>query len=245
MLDDLALFTERKASDQVRFRHRPPLHAHHDRLAVDHVPVEAGLGMVPDRVGAVVGHVEVEEPVPVNVRQGQRHRAFAAIEHLPGRGKLSLAVIEKDVGPASDGIDDQVEIPIAVDVHQGRSGRVEVRTGHTGLGGHIFEFPVAQVAIEDVVVVQPAKVEVHQAVAVHVPGRHTAPVQINLVGQVAFRCEMIGEPNAGDGGGHRNKSGVPGRGHRQRGASISRTALPFGSPKQNAGKEEKAGKRRT
>ena len=135
-------------------------------------------GLVANRPGAIVGHVQVQVPIAINVGQGQRSAAPLVIQRrrVGLRGEVPLAIIYENVCSASQRIDDQVQIAIAVDVGQNRAGRVQGRAGHPGRSRHVLEFPTTKIVVEHIRPIQSAEVKIAQTIAIHVPGSHTRAV---------------------------------------------------------------------
>ena len=75
---------------------------------------------------------------------------------------------------------EQIQMPVAVQVGKGAARGWDTRARHclTPCG---FKTEITQIAIEDVVVLQSAKVEVGQAVPVEVARRHAGAVEQHLV----------------------------------------------------------------
>ena len=85
------------------------------RLA-DRLNTQAGR-IVPEGVRAVVRDVEVEVAIGVHVGHGHRAGAETTDQSTVGEfGEAGGAVIEEESGSASDGIDEEVEVAVAVDI---------------------------------------------------------------------------------------------------------------------------------
>jgi hypothetical protein len=164
--------TQCKPVGQVRGRGRAAVDKRHRRLAVHHLHLEGRRRPVPNRGRPVVRHKQVQVPIAINVRQ--RHRHAAGSRGHPGfsgdLGETPLAVIEKDAEPVPQRGHQQVQVTIPVQIGKGRPGRVLARAFDSCLARDIDEPPVAEVAVEHVVGVEPAEVEVAPAVAVDVAG---------------------------------------------------------------------------
>src|SRR5260221_5770038 len=94
---------------------------------------------------------------------------------------MPFAVVQKKPGPAATGIDEQIQIAIAIDIGQhGPSGELPLAS-HTGLGGDVLEPPVAQVFVEDIPALQITKIKIAPSVAIHVAGGNARTISQNAV----------------------------------------------------------------
>ena len=97
----------------------------------------------------------------------------------------------------ADRADEQIEIAIAVEIHEHCAGGIDASARNPRGVGDILEFPVAEVSVERVRTVQSTEIEIAPAVAVDITGGHARAVQENVVGQRTRFGHDIGEPNAG------------------------------------------------
>ena len=109
---------------------------------------------------------------------------------------MSPAVVQKKSRAAAEAVHQQIQIAIAIDVREHGAGGRLIGAGDARFRGDLHKLPVAEVAIKRVGAVQAAKVEIAQAVAVHVPGSDAGAVQINLVRECSFLGKRIGKKNA-------------------------------------------------
>src|SRR5579859_6487520 len=107
---------------------------------------------------------------------------------------MTLAVIDEQPVGTTPCRDDQVQIAIAVNVHERRPDGMLSRTSDAGTRSNILEAPVAQITIEHVRPVDGAKIKVAQTIAIHIACRNTAGNQ-GWAGAKTPRG--IGESNAG------------------------------------------------
>ena len=73
-------------------------------------------------------------------------------------GKMSLAIVQKQTGAAAERIDQQIQIAIPIDIREDGASRILICTRHARRWGDVFEFPIAQITIEDIGPVEPAKI---------------------------------------------------------------------------------------
>jgi hypothetical protein len=180
-----------------RIARRPAINAGKFRPATAGRELEMRIGLVANSGAAVIGDVNVQISIAVDVRQRHRHAGSAPIHFFSGPKLLepAFAVIEIKMGSLANRIDDQIEITVSIDVGQHRPGRIQSRTGDTGRGRDVLELPVAEIPVEGIGSIQTAKVEIATSVAINVPGRHARAVEIDLIGQMARRRENVCEIN--------------------------------------------------
>src|SRR5438445_36027 len=96
---------------------------------------------------------------------------------------MTLAVVLENPGATSHRIDQKVQITVPVNVGEDSARRILASAPDTGGVRDILKFPVTQISVHPVVVaVETAKVNITQAVAIHVPERNSGAVQQILVG---------------------------------------------------------------
>ena len=93
----------------------------------------------------------------------------------------------------TDGIDNQVQIAIAIQVGKRGAGRVQTVAGDAGRLSDIRKLPVAQIVIECAGTAQVTEEQIAQAVAIDVSRRNARAVEKNLIGQVPLFGKRIGE----------------------------------------------------
>ena len=96
----------------------------------------------------------------------------------------------------AEGIDDQVEVAVTIEINQRAAGRRNIGAGHAGGLGFIGEPPVAQVAIQTASPIEAAKKQIAPAVAIHVTRRHAGAVEENLIGEMALLREDVGKSDS-------------------------------------------------
>ena len=92
-----------------------------DHLATVHIHHRESRGA--NRRRAIIGHVEVQIAVVVDVRQGQGRCAELARQAALSRfAEPSIAFIQEKPGPHADAIDQQVQVTVAIDIREHRAG---------------------------------------------------------------------------------------------------------------------------
>ena len=81
---------------------------------------------------------------------------------------MAAAIVEKTMCASADGVHQQVEVPVPIDVGKHHPGAVQLRASHPGGRRHVFKLPMAEVAIEHVAAFDPGKVKVAEAIPVDV-----------------------------------------------------------------------------
>ena len=123
---------------------------------------------------------------------------------LRGFGEVSGSIVQEQAGAKAQTVDQQIEVPVAVDVHQdgARAGLVGTRCP-SGLGLSL-ESPATPVEVQFVGTIQSCEVEVAPAVSVDITEGHARPVfQDAVVGHRGL-ANRVGH---GDAGGIRGHSG--------------------------------------
>jgi hypothetical protein len=140
-----------------------------DYLTADQLKID--MPAVPDVVGPIVGDVEIERPVAIDIRQRQRCAAGFALGScvLGGIGEFSVAVVQKAEHATAEPGHEQIQKTIAIDVGEDRPAVVAFTRSKAGLFGDIFESPITQILVERVLSVQAAKVNIRQAVVIIIP----------------------------------------------------------------------------
>src|SRR5882762_1754928 len=96
----------------------------------------------------------------------------------------------------ADGIDDQIEIAVAIQVGQRSPGGGQTGASHPGLGRDVLELPVAEIPVEGVGPIQCTEVEVAPAIPIDVTSGDPRSVEENLVGEVTRLRQGVGEEDA-------------------------------------------------
>ena len=144
--------------------------------------IDVGKGERPagaqNRSDAVVGNIEVQRAVAVNV--GQRHRGAAQLRHQPGSdrdiGKMTVPVIQKTGIRPAHGRDQQIQITVPIDIRKHCAGGSLARTNHPGFFGHVPEFPVPEIFIKSIRPIQIAQINVAKAIAIVIAQRNARSI---------------------------------------------------------------------
>ncbi len=161
-------------------------------LAIDRFEPEFRIGHVHQSERAVVCDVKVEKAISIDVADGQRHAAFAEIQ-ARGKTEFAFAIVEENVRACANGIDDEVEVAVAIEIDESGASAVDMGEGDAGLSGDVFKFPVAEIAVEHVVSAHAAEIEIAPAIAIHVAGGDAGAVKQDLVCEMAFDREQVGK----------------------------------------------------
>ena len=137
--------------------------------------------------------VQIQIAIAIDV--GQRHRGRRGCR---GQARVLLfskgtaAVIEEKPGSHADAIDQQVEIPVAIDIHQ--SGRGGTLVGTSDLRQvHGFKTPLTPVAEQPIRPLQIAQIHIGPTVAIHIADGHAGPVVGHGIGQIQVARHRVGE----------------------------------------------------
>ena len=124
--------------------------------------------MVPDVVRPVIGDIQIQGSIPIDVRQ--RHADAAVGTGGSGRAgkvfELPMPVVQKTLHAAPGPGHQQIEETIPIDVREHRSPAELVRANNARFPCDILETPAAQILVKRVVAVQAAKINIRQAVVV-------------------------------------------------------------------------------
>ncbi len=225
---------EIEAIHQFRIRQRFSIHTGNLRRAVDGAEGEAGVGLVPDRDDPIVGNIDIQVSVTVNVRQREGGSGSTCIQRRRLFCETSFPIIQKNPAARSDCVHQQIQITITIQVRQCRSRRVQPLAGHSGFRRDILESPVAQIPQQHVRSIQPAKIQITPSIAIHVSGRHPGTVQQNLVRQMTVLVEEVGKPFSGGLRLHQREPStpLPERGHLR--VTPTSAILPFKGTRSDA-----------
>ena len=225
---DAAARVDGKSVGQIGVRHGPAIDALDHLPAVDHAERELRVGHVHQSARAIIRDIKVQITVAIEVAQRQRHSAFARIEDgkIPGFGEAAFAVVNENVRAAAEGIDDEVQIAVAIQIDQRGAGGRQIRTGHACRLSNVLKFPMAQVAVEAVPTVEAAKIQVAPTIPVDVPRRDARAVEQDLIGEMPLRGELISEENPGAVRRQQRESGFSVLRDGEFGAPIMRPRLP-------------------
>ena len=190
---DAALGAHNEPVCQVRPGCRPAIKAVQHHLAVDPFEGCVCIGHVHQRRCAVVGDIEIQTAIAIDVAHRQRHASPSGIETQRRFGEMPFAVIEKETRSTADRVDYQVQVAVPVKVGKRGSGRVQIRTSHTGGFSNIKKLPVAQISVQRAWAAQVAEKQIDQTVPIHIPRRHSGTIQQHLVGQMPLFWNEIRE----------------------------------------------------
>src|SRR5258708_29226692 len=140
---------------------------------------------------------------------------------------MSLAIVLENSGAASHGIDQQVQVAVAVNVGENRAGRILVSTTDPGGVGDVLKSPIAKIAEEFVVAIEAAEVEVAKAVAIDIPERDPGAAQQIAVGNRSLIRNEIRKKNPGGFRQQESEASLARRRHRQLAPAIAGTGLPI------------------
>ena len=98
--------TECKTIGQGWIGEWPPAKPDHLRLAIYCFNRHASSRLIANGRSAIVGNVEIEQAVPVNISEGDGTATAAWIQNLARKRKTTAAIIPEAVGPLSHRIDD-------------------------------------------------------------------------------------------------------------------------------------------
>ena len=107
VLDDSSGWIKAESAHQVGLGHRAFVDGGDDRSCPFALEAEAGVGFIAQRGAPVIGHVEVEVAVPVDVGQGDRHGTRGPVQPglLGGIPKLAVSVINEESSAGADRVD--------------------------------------------------------------------------------------------------------------------------------------------
>src|SRR5207249_1420781 len=114
----------------------------------------------------------------------------------------------------------------SIDVGKNSARRVLIGASHPGRIGYVLELPPAQVPVEFVAVLQPAKVEVAPAVPIHIATSNSRTVEPDLVFGDFVVGEHVGEGYPGRGWWQECETGPALLGDGQRCPAIAGPLLP-------------------
>src|SRR5204863_64908 len=80
-------------------------------------------GFVLDGGMSVIGHIEVEVAIAINVRQSHRHAGEAALQSRlrSSLAKMTLPIVEKKPHARTDPAHQQVQVAVAIDIRENRA----------------------------------------------------------------------------------------------------------------------------
>src|SRR5262249_2093943 len=99
---------------------------------------------------------------------------------------MSFAVIQEQSCPATERVDQQIKVTVAIHVGNCRTRGILTRTRDSGGLSDVLKLPVPEVAIQNIVAFEAAEIDVAKSVAVHVSQRNTGTTQ-----QVAIHRALI------------------------------------------------------
>ena len=153
-LDHLAARTHLEAVCQVGSRRGATIHRDHHGTSADVAQGELHARLVHDGVGTEVADIEVEVSIAIHI--GQRQRGCPG--PTPESGLVGpllespFPIVRPETRPASESVHQEVEIPVAIDVGEGRPGGIgpgaRPRIDREGVPGGVLEPPSAPIPIE-------------------------------------------------------------------------------------------------
>src|SRR5437773_2901345 len=104
---------------------------------------------------------------------------------------MTLAVIEEEASSTAEGVDQQIQVSVSIDVRENRPGRILSRTSNASRVRNVLKFPVAQIAIKNGRLFQSAEKQVAPPVPIHVSRGHARAAQPHRVFQsLLFRKKI-------------------------------------------------------
>ena len=178
-----------KAVRPFRIGQWPAVDGRDDRPPVVLAQCELHRRLIANGGGAVVGDVEVQQTVAVEVRQSQRRSAPAPVQERRGGIELEMAaaVVDENRRAAPDGIHKQIQIAIAVEVGERATGGIEMGQLKPGGVRDVLKPPAPEIPPQRTASAEARKEQVDESVAVDVPGGDAGAVEKNLVGEGAIR----------------------------------------------------------
>ena len=105
---------------------------------------EAGLRLIEEGLGPVIGDIKIEKSVAIDIGECHGGAARLALEPaFQAFGEMPMAIVEEQAGSAAEGIDQQVEVAVAIDIGQDGTGGNLSRTGDASGSRYIFKLPVS------------------------------------------------------------------------------------------------------
>src|SRR5712664_530179 len=193
-------------------------------------PIEAaflGRDAVDRRIGLVIGDIQIEVAVPVDVCDRDRHAARPVSQSPAFFREVAFPVVHKNgIGPAQ-GDEDQVLIAIAIDVRKRAARGMAIPRRQAGARGDILEPPVAQVAIQDAWTFGTGQKDIGPSVAIHVRQADASPLrELPIVYQRGI-ADGVAERDAGPRGIQQCEAGREScRRHIQPAPAVSRFLMP-------------------
>src|SRR6266404_2088054 len=89
---------------------------------------------------------------------------------------MTFTVVEEGTCAAPNGIDEQVQVAIAIEVRQHSAGRVLVWASDAGRLRDILEFPIPKISIEHIGTLDSTKINVTPPVAIDITERDTGTI---------------------------------------------------------------------
>src|SRR5437879_1123862 len=110
---------------------------------------------------------------------------------------MSMAVIEERLNSAASGGDEQVEVPIAVDISKDGTSTKPIRADYAGIRGHIPELQPAYVFRQCVAAGKTAKKDIRQAVIVKISHRDSGSVKEDAISFAGVLIQCVGKIDSG------------------------------------------------
>src|SRR5436309_9281994 len=109
---------------------------------------------------------------------------------------MAIPIIKKQARPAAEGIDEEVQIAIAIDISKSSARTVLAFHEDTGTGSYVFKAPVAEVAIEGAMGSHAAEKKIAPAIAIHISRGNPRAAGAQRILKVPFIRDVVGESNA-------------------------------------------------
>ena len=183
---------------QFRRCQEPTIHCIDHRLSVNDFNAEVGVWLITQCDLTVVRNIKIQSSVSIEVTEGEGHTGMVRIQAAAqwGFSEVPIAIIEKNMAATCDGVDQKVQIAIAVDIGEAGAGDVQAGATDAGGGSYIFEVPIPQIPKEVAVPAKSGEEKITPSIAVNVASRNAGAIEENLVGELPLLGEEIGEEEA-------------------------------------------------
>ncbi len=138
-----------------------------------------------------------------------------------------MTIIEEDVRAAAEGIDQQVEVTVAIDIGKDGPGRFQAVAGDTGGLRHFFKPSAAQISIEGIGATEATEIEIAPAIAIDITGGHAGAIDEDLVEGGLIVGQEVGELNSGNIWRQQGEAGMSRIGECQWAFAKTGAGLPF------------------
>jgi hypothetical protein len=131
-----------------------------------------------------------------------------------------MAVVHENMRPASDRINHEIQVAIALNVSKRGTRCIQIHTVHSRALRDIQKFPITQITVKLALRTQATEEEITPAISIDVTCCDAGTVEQNLVGQVPMLWQAVGERNAGLRGREKRESFTGGAAQLKRGVFI-------------------------